>query len=248
MEHHENRRLCPNSSVLHLRFLAERMSPEIQIQQGFAIGYPDRALLRSTASRPLAVAKRPLRLTTGRHLLLARNGRGKTTLLKTLARLLPELEGQFSARGQVQYVHEELSFDPELTSRQIFGAFFGNPDRAKATEYADRLELDTRKPYGKLSKGNRQKVNLILAETFAAGGEPCILLLDEPFSGIDYHARHAIDSIWNENTANILRLVCVHPDEPTLQAQSALLIRDGEIEHVEVNGELDWLETRKCLN
>lgn len=201
-----------------------------------------------TKACPLAVARRSLRLTAGRHLLLARNGRGKTTLLKTLAGLIPGLGGQFSITGQVQFVHEELSFDRELNSRQIFGSFFGNLDRQRAMHYAERLELDTGKAYGKLSKGNRQKVNLILAETFAAGGMPRILLLDEPFSGIDYHVRQAIDSIWNENTAGILRLVCVHPDEPTLQAQSALLIRDGEIEHIQVNGELDWLQTRKCLN
>ena len=64
----------------------------------------------------------------------------------------------------------------------------------------------------------------------------------------DYHARQQIDAIWDENSEHVLRLVCVHPDEPTLQAKSVLLIRDGEIEQVEVGGELDWLETRKRLN
>jgi hypothetical protein len=46
----------------------------------------------------------------------------------------------------------------------------------------------------------------------------------------------------------VLRLVCVHPDEPTLRAESALVINEGEIRQLEVEeGSLDWFETRESL-
>ena len=105
-----------------------------------------------------------------------------------------------------------------------------------------------KKQYGKLSKGNRQKVTLILAEAKACDGKGQVLLLDEPFSGLDFHVRNEVDAIWRENSNGVVRLVCVHPDEPTLQAESAVVINDGEIRQLEVAGALDWFETRKSLN
>lgn len=224
------------------------MNPSITIETGMTIGYPRRKLRGERETLRLASAAAPIQLDQGRHLLLARNGRGKTTLLKTLAGLLPAVGGEFGVQGRVQYIDEELRFDPELTSRQIFKAFFTNGLLEKALTYADRLELDTKKSYGKLSKGNRQKVTLILAETQACRDAGQVLLLDEPFSGLDFHVRDEIDSIWRENREGVVRLVCVHPDEPTLQAESAVVINDGEIRQLEVVGALDWFETRKSLN
>ncbi len=197
----------------------------------------------------LADAATEVSLGTGRHLLLARNGRGKTTLLKTLAGLVPTFAGGFSVEGQVQFVDEELRFDPFLTSAKIFKAFFKKEDRMRAVEMAARLELDVGKAYGKLSKGNRQKVILVIAEIQVIKGGPQILLLDEPFSGLDFHVRDEVDSIWNENKNAVLRLVCVHPDEPTLRAESVLTINDEKISHMDVEGgRLDWFETRKGLS
>jgi hypothetical protein len=58
-----------------------------------------------------------------------------------------------------------------------------------------------------------------------------------------------VDQIWSEHAEGIVRLVCVHPDEPTLKADSAITIREGRLEQIEVlNGTLDWLETRLSLN
>ena len=135
-----------------------------------------------------------------------------------------------------------------MKSHHIFSAIFNAENRERAMVMAERLELDPQKPYGKLSKGNRQKVTLIIAEVQAMMNGPQVLLLDEPFSGLDFHVRNKIDDIWSENKNGVLRLVCVHPDEPTLRAESALIISDGKINHLEVeNGRLDWFETRKDL-
>ena len=224
------------------------MNPHITIQPGMTIGYPRRRLHSNEPTLRLAKASDAIQLDPGRHLLLARNGRGKTTLLKTLAGLLPAIEGDFAVEGQVQYIDEELRFDPELSSKQIFQSFFRNGLLEKAFSFAERLELDVKKQYGKLSKGNRQKVTLILAETRACDGNSQVLLLDEPFSGLDFHVRDEVDAMWRENGENVVRLVCVHPDEPTLRAESAVFINDGEIRQEEVEGALDWFQARGSLN
>ncbi len=221
--------------------------PFIRIPEGLTIGYRGRFRgARPAAS--LATATEPIELGDGRHLLLARNGRGKTTLLKTIAGIIPALAGSIRCQGTVQFVDEDLRFDGELKPRQIFSALFRNGQRTFALEMAERIDLDVEKPYGKLSKGNRQKVGLIVAEARTRHNGPQVLLLDEPFSGLDFAARESVDRIWRENTEGIVRLVCVHPDEPTLKADSAIAIRDGRLEQLQVNGTLDWMETRLSLN
>lgn len=222
-------------------------SPQIQLPLGLRIGYRGRfpAALRENC---LAATGESIELDGGRHLLLARNGRGKTTLLKTIAGILPSLSGEIRCRGSVQYLDEDLRFDSEMRPRHIFRALLRRGQLAYALAMADRIELDVDKAYGKLSKGNRQKVGLIITEARAREAGPQILLLDEPFSGLDFAAREVVDEIWRENAADIVRLVCVHPDEPTLKADGALVIRDGRIETLPVEGSLDWIETRHSLN
>ncbi|HRQ88348.1 MAG TPA: ATP-binding cassette domain-containing protein [Bacteroidia bacterium] len=221
--------------------------PCVHLPEGLSIGYR-RRFGGGSGTTSLATAGSTIELGDGRHLLLARNGRGKTTLLKTIAGIIPSLSGSIRCDGTVQFVDEDLRFDTELKPRQIFSALFKNGQRSFALEMAERIELDVEKPYGKLSKGNRQKVGLIVAEARAHHNGPQILLLDEPFSGLDFAAREKVDEIWRENTAGIVRLVCVHPDEPTLKADSALAIREGRLEQLPVNGTLDWMKTRLSLN
>lgn len=222
--------------------------PSIYIPEGLSIGYSSRFRRRNPVAL-LATAESPIELGDGRHLLLARNGRGKTTLLKTIAGIIPSLKGAIRCEGTIQFVDEDLRFDSELKPRQIFSALFKNGQRQFAMEMAERIELDADKAYGKLSKGNRQKVGLIVAEARTFHNGPQVLLLDEPFSGLDFSARDKVDQIWSENEEGIVRLVCVHPDEPTLKADSAVTIREGRLEKLEVvNGTLDWMETRLSLN
>lgn len=221
--------------------------PRIDLPNGLAIGYRATALNGRKETR-LASASNEISLTPGRHLLLARNGRGKTTLLKTIAKIIPALEGAVHSEGTIQFVDEDLRFDSEMKPKQIFKALFKKPQQKFALQMADKIELDVEKPYGKLSKGNRQKVGLIVAETRTQCPGTHILLLDEPFSGLDFAAREAVDRVWSENQEEIVRLVCVHPDEPTLKADTALIIREGALEQLQVKGSLNWIETKEALS
>ena len=102
------------------------MSPQISIQSGMTIGYPRRRFRSTEPTLRLATAENEISLSPGRHLLLARNGRGKTTLLKTLAGLIPAVGGEFDVEGKVQYIDEELRFDPRVPATESVQRAFPN--------------------------------------------------------------------------------------------------------------------------
>src|SRR4051812_4452996 len=111
-----------------------RQAPCIHLESGLEIGY----------ASPLARFDESVRLTGGTHFLLARNGRGKTTLLRTVAGSLKALRGTFGVQGFLQYVPEDLRFDPELTPAMIFRMLVPKARLGEALELAKRIELDVR--------------------------------------------------------------------------------------------------------
>lgn len=194
--------------------MSQAKDPAIRFEKGLEFGY-DQALAKFTDS---------VELVGGTHFLLARNGRGKTTLLRTVAGTLKPVAGKFSHSGFMQYLPEDMRFDAEITPTTIFRTLLPKERFKEALELAERIELDVRKPFGKLSTGNRRKTTLISAEFSVREGEGNILLLDEPFSGLDAFARAAFEEIWKNSTQEVLRLVSCHPDYDSMQISSAILI------------------------
>lgn len=197
------------------------LTPSIHFYSDLAIGY----------TAPLARFHDDVVLRGGTHYILARNGRGKTTLLRTIAGTLKARAGRVSHEGYLQYVPEDLRFDGEMPVECIFRMLISKDRFKSAIDLAKSIELDVRKPYGRLSTGNRRKTSLIVAElsTKEEGGN--ILLLDEPFSGLDAFARAAFEQIWAESSENVLRLVSCHPDYDSMKMASALLIESDRISH-----------------
>ena len=212
-------------------------TPEIILNARLAIGY----------KHPLATTAEEIRLGAGTHFLLARNGRGKTTLLRTLARTLRQLEGDFKTRGHMQYLPEDIRFDAEIPAATIFRSLIPRAKFPKAMELAERIELDTRKPYGKLSTGNRRKTSLILAEFSTRENQGNILLLDEPFSGLDAYARAVFEQLWDDSQDNVLRLVSCHPDYDSMSMPSALMIQDSTLSYLDDPSQT-WSQLKNQLN
>jgi ABC-type multidrug transport system ATPase subunit len=211
--------------------------PTIHLDSGLEIGY----------GNPLARFGEPVSLSGGTHFLLARNGRGKTTLLRTLARTLKPVSGNFRTEGFMQYLPEDLRFDAEITPAVIFRTLLPKARFGEAMELAERIELDVKKPYGRLSTGNRRKTNLIAAEFAVQARRGNILLLDEPFSGLDAFARQVFEEIWQHSAANVLRLVSCHPDYDSMEMPSALLIEGQTARHLNDGGQT-WSQLKNLLN
>jgi len=204
--------------------------PKIELTNDLSIGYKDR----------LAVSHDGIELGSGTHYLLARNGRGKTTLLRTLAGVLKPLDGDYSCEGRCQLLSEDLVFDRELSAKVIFKSMLPKAGCREALELADELELDVKKPYGKLSTGNKRKVALLVAEFSVQEDRSDILLLDEPFTGLDAFAREIFQDLWARRDRGVLRLVSCHPDFDSMEMASSVLISDGNITH------LSGGETPRC--
>lgn len=212
-------------------------TPHLKLSSGLTIGY----------QTPLAKTESSISLDPGTHFLLARNGRGKTTLLRTIARGIKELDGSVEITGRMQYIPEDLRFDEEIPVSSIFKAMIPAARLSAAKELAERIELDLKKPYGKLSTGNRRKTSLIVAEYSLDPTASNILLLDEPFSGLDAYARAAFEDIWKMSADKTLRLVSCHPDYDSMAMPSALLIQDGTIQHTRDTTQT-WSQLKSQLN
>jgi ABC-2 type transport system ATP-binding protein len=135
--------------------------------------------------------------------LLGPNGAGKTTLIKILLGLRAPTSGRASvlgydvtqqgpqARAHIGYVSERPSLYPEMTTRQL-AAFCRKTSQRWRQDVVDRLvrqfeiPLDTR--VGRLSKGMLTQVALCLA----MGGDPEVMILDEPTAGLDPLARRMV--------------------------------------------------------
>jgi len=127
---------------------------------------------------------------------LGPNGAGKTTTIRLLLGLHRPTSGRaelfgidawadpVSAHARVAYVAGEPYLWPSLTSAEtleFLARLRGGTDIGYRDELVERFQLDLRKKVRALSKGNRQKVQLVAALATRAD----LLLLDEPTSGLD---------------------------------------------------------------
>jgi ABC-2 type transport system ATP-binding protein len=146
-----------------------------------------------------AVADLSLRIRQGALFgLLGPNGAGKTTTLRMLMRILIPDEGSIQVLGEplnaetqdrIGYLPEERGLYPRMQVRKLLvflGALKGLPEREanrRAGDWLERLELAawSEKKVIDLSKGMQQKVQFIAAVIH----RPPLLILDEPFTGLD---------------------------------------------------------------
>ena len=216
---------------------AHQNSSEIVLSTGLAIGYDEK----------LAEVGETISLGLGTHYLLGRNGRGKTTLFRTLCKMIKPLTGDFQIEGNCRFISEDLVFDQELKAPAILKSLLGKAKAAEALAFASEIELDLSKPFGKLSTGNKRKVNLLLAEFGFRNDGNDIIFLDEPFTGLDAPTRQAFIDRWANETNNVVRVVSSHPDFDEMPVPSALIISDGVVNH-QKSPDITWGELRQFLN
>ena len=132
--------------------------------------------------------------------LLGPNGSGKTTLIKLANGLLTPDGGYIAVCGTapgreshslVSYLPERTAIPTWMTARQLldfYGDFYQDFRRDAAEEMLDHLGIQPRQAVKQMSKGTREKVQLIMVMSRAAK----LYLLDEPIGGVDPATRDYI--------------------------------------------------------
>ena len=171
--------------------------------------------------------------------LLGPNGSGKTTLIKLTAGLLTPTVGTITVDGHepgpetkaiVAYLPEKSYMSEWMTVDAFinyFADFYADFDRVKANEMLLRLGIDPRRTLKTLSKGTKEKVQLVMVMSRAAKA----YFLDEPIAGVDPAARdYILNTIirnYSENASVIISTHLIYDIENVLD--DVIFIRNGQI-------------------
>lgn len=151
--------------------------------------------------------------------LLGPNGSGKTTLIKLACGLLVPSSGVLSVCGgpvgpeskaRISYLPDKNYLCEWMKVSQmidLFHDFYDNFDRNKAYEMLKRLNINPGQKFKTLSKGTREKVQLILVMSRRAD----LYILDEPIAGVDPAARdYILRTIVNNYNPSASVLISTH--------------------------------------
>ena len=148
--------------------------------------------------------------------LLGPNGSGKTTLIKLAAGLLQPTQGQILIDGKkpspetnavLSYLPERIALSQWMKVTQVldfFCDFYKDFDRQAAEQMLGQLQIAPNQVLKQMSKGTKEKVQLILAMSRKAK----LYLLDEPIGGVDPATRdyilHTILTNYNPDAAVVI--------------------------------------------
>lgn len=151
--------------------------------------------------------------------LLGPNGSGKTTLIKLINGLLTPTKGEVlvcgeqpgpATKAQVSYLPDSIYLNSWMTVKQIvnyFQDFYEDFRPFLAYEMLEKLGITPNRRLKALSKGNKEKVCLILAMSRNAK----LYVLDEPIAGVDPAARdYVISTILNSHNPDATVLISTH--------------------------------------
>lgn len=171
--------------------------------------------------------------------LLGPNGSGKTTLIKLINGLLSPSEGVLFINGMepgpetkavVSYLPERTYFNSWMKVTDImdfFCDFYADFDRNRAMEMLHRLGINEKDRLSTMSKGTKEKVQLIMVMSRNAD----LYCLDEPIGGVDPAARdyilQTIITNYNENATVLLSTHLISDIENVLD--DVIFIQNGHI-------------------
>lgn len=181
-----------------------------------------------------------LNLPTGKIIgLLDPNGSGKTTLIKLINGLLQPTTGDIVIDGyrpsvetkkivsylpDTSYLRENMKIKDTLT---LFEDFYTDFSREQAEHLLDDLDLNPNEQLKNLSKGNKEKVQLILVMSRQAK----LYILDEPIGGVDPAAREyilrTIINNYREDASVIISTHLIAEIEPILD--EIVFLKEGKV-------------------
>lgn len=172
--------------------------------------------------------------------LLGPNGSGKTTLLKTIMRIIRQQQGtvnicgipaSYETRKYVSFMPDREYLYPTMRVMDAINYYrdmFTDFDMNKAFDFCKKLNLDLNSEIKTLSKGNIEKVALMLT---LSRNVP-IYLLDEPLGSLDPLVKHEMLSVIKmSSTPNNLIIISTHLIKDTEEIlDEVIFLKEGVIE------------------
>ena len=179
---------------------------------------------------------------------IGHTGSGKSTLIQHLNGLLQPTSGSVLIDGQAPgtYTHSIISYLPDKNYLNdamkvndlisFFADFYTDFDRVKANDMLDSLGIDPLSRLKTLSKGNQEKVQLILTMSRKAQ----LYVLDEPIAGVDPAARdYILSTILSNYSEDASVLLSTHLiadvervlDEVIFLKEGAMVLHDT-VDHI----------------
>jgi len=187
--------------------------------------------------------------------LLGPNGSGKTTLLKLAAGLLKPTSGEIKVCGLKPGAQsKEISaYQPDRVYLndwmlvqdlvKMMADFYPNFNKEKAFEMLKDLKIESKSKLKSLSKGTKEKVQLILTMS----RQVPLYMLDEPIGGVDPAARdyilNTIIANYSENATVILSTHLISDIEQILNY--VLFLKEG---HIIRQGDADQIREEKGMS
>ena len=171
--------------------------------------------------------------------LLGPNGSGKTTLIKLINGLLQPTSGTIRINGMkpgmetkamVSYLSDKNYLSDWMKVEDIvnmFADFYADFSREKAISMLKDLDIDYKQKFKTLSKGTKEKVQLILV----MAREAKLYILDEPIAGVDPAARdYILRTILQNYNPEATVIISTHLIQDVEQIfDSVIFINNGEI-------------------
>lgn len=171
--------------------------------------------------------------------LLGPNGCGKTSMIKSIVGLINDYEGEILIKGEkpgikskelVAYLPEKSFLAPWMTPKNAIdymADFYKNFNKEKAVSMAETFQLPMKQKIKTMSKGQQEKLQLILVMSRDAE----LYILDEPLGGVDLVSREFIlDTIMknhSENSTILLSTHLIYDIEKVLDR--VLMVKDGNL-------------------
>lgn len=196
--------------------------------------------LSKSYGKTAALKNVSLTLSSGKIIgLLGPNGSGKTTLIKIINGLLKDYSGSLQiddhnvgayTKGIVSYLPDTDYFSDWMKAKDalsIFDEMYADFNLEKAMTLMKRLDLSIDKRIKTMSKGQKEKFQLVLVMS----REAKIYVLDEPIAGVDPAAREVIlDIILNNYTEDSLVLLSTHLITDIEKIfDEVIFIKDGQV-------------------
>lgn len=181
--------------------------------------------------------------------LLGPNGAGKSTLMKIMVGVWNATNGELKVPSSIGFLPEQNPLYEDMYVREYLRFFVGLRSKEQGTKSQDKiveeliervgLTVEANKKIGQLSKGYRQRVGLAQAMI----GNPELLILDEPTTGLDPNQLEDIRALIREMGEERTVILSTHILQEVKQMCTRVVIIDhGEIKVDKPIAEIDNLE------